>query len=319
MSIVDLGARLTIIQDLNLLGKYIKDFNQTNRPDIFLKNIKKLADKTLNSNYPFIIRNDFGTKITRSFGDPLMNKFLNTLDQIPEIKHKNILYDSRFIESFYNIIWPMLQGLGYSTQNFYDFILSIVDIINRITTVNYIIYDCRSTDIYNCGRAMIPLDLPPSKFLVFNTDDNTQMDLNVQMSYITSNENPQCLDLKEIDETQLKQYHPRYYKRILKEIKNLTSEYQIKIVEGVNILLKHKTLPIQISLALPSDYPNSAPSGIFNGLTISDVDTKKYTWSPISNMKTIIDRLVTKYNNEYFKKHLLVPTRVSYEKICNFK
>lgn len=135
-------------------------------------NIENFLTKLENFNYN-LAKLEF--KIDRNLDDSIMLSVLKELEKIPEIQNKEILYNERFIQAFYNIFWPLLSKLGVGTQNFYQFIEALIYELNRFTVKDYIIYDCHSTDKYNCGRAM---SIIKKGFLIYNTDEKGYMDIN---------------------------------------------------------------------------------------------------------------------------------------------
>ena len=199
------------------------------------------------------------------------------------------------MDFFYRIFWELISKLGVATQNFYDFIDTIVLQLNRITRQDYIITDCHSTDKYNCGRAMMFLDNNSNnKFLIYNTDSKGFMDINTQLMYLG------CDD-KKLKPGNLNIFG-KTFKRIQKEILMLEKDFIVKIYEnndGVKLVL-NRNKDIIITLNTPSNYPFESPSGTFNDLTISEIDLD---WNIRQNLKNIVDNLVYKYNNNKFPKH----------------
>ena len=227
-----------------------------------------------------------GFKINRDYID------LNELSKIPSIKNKKILYNERFIKSFYRIFWELISKLGIATYNFYDFIDKIVYEMNRITLQDYVISDCHSTDKYNCGRAMMILEgNGKTKFIIFNSD-NGIMDINTQLLYLGCEKNN--LNEKTTIES----------RRIVKEIQYLSKEFNVKVYQNgkdIKLVLVNIINPkIVIKINLPEKYPFESPSGTFNDLTISEIDID---WSVEKKLKDIVDKLMYKYNNKLFPKH----------------
>jgi hypothetical protein len=319
-----------LIRDLSQLDNYIKKFNVSGNTNDFLDDLEILSYKTSDSFYPYIIRSELGTKIVRSMEDKSMQSILNYINQLSSIDHKKILDNIEFINTFYNILWPMLQGLGYSTQNIHQFIPSFVGGINKITRPGYIVYDCRSTDVYNCGRAMIPIiGKSKTKLLIFNTDDSSQMDPNIYLDFNSQrnehnltehNLNKQTYNIGDWTHiSRIINENYKYPKRILKELEQLGREYDVSIdTISLNITLNSiNNNDITFIIKFPEDYPHSPPSGIFNGLTISDVDNYKYNWTPIKNLKIILKNILNKYYNNYYLDNninLKVPTKTLYDK-----
>ena len=212
-----------IINDMELLSTYINEYNLDDDVTKFLSNLKKLSIDIDESKYSKTMRNQIGFKVDRDINDPTdpVNQFITKLSNIQPInKNHDILYNDTFIQYFYIIFWNIIQGLGISTQNFYQFIQPIIDNLNNITTDDYVIYDCRSTDNYNCGRAMDIINIYPSKFLIFNTDDQAYFDMNVQTLYLDHHINQ---DNNVIND--LTGLYPRMHKRISKELSILSDDY----------------------------------------------------------------------------------------------
>lgn len=275
------------------LADIITNYNLTNNNISFINELK---------NFRFQI-NNLGFKVIR---DPLdsndpVNSVIKNLREIPTINDKEILYNDEFVKYFYEIFWDLIQKLGIATQNFYIFIDIIVFELNRITTPNYIIADCHSTDYYNCGRAMTIINKYLSKLLLFNTDEKGYMDANTQILYLD-----RCMinAEKPISIEEVKKYFFKYGNRIIKEILLLSKDFTVKLFinNQLTIRLTNKeNNNIKISFILPLDYPNVSPSGTFNDLTISDVDLN---WSNRESLLNVVHRLMYKYNNKKFPKHI---------------
>lgn len=226
-------------------------------------------------------------KKDRYFDDPVIQKTINILKSIPSIQNKEILYDSSFIKYFYDIFWNLIQRLGIGTQNFYVFIPIIVNELNRITVDNYVVYDCHSTDNYNCGRAMIIIDKSPSRLLIFNTDETGHMDVNTQLLYTSD---CKSVNGQEISLNEISLYFPKYYGRIKKEISMIIKKYKVKLRIS-NGVLKILIPDVFISLTLDSEYPFSSPSGTFKDMTISEIDLN---WSDRNTLLNVINTLLNK-------------------------
>ena len=224
---------------------------------------------------------------------------ISELKDIPPIDNKKILYNEKFIEYFYRIFWELIRKLGVATQNFYSFVEDIVFEINRITTKDYVLYDCHSTDNYNCGRAMIVLNKYPSQFLIFNTDDKGYIDEYTQYLYMGCPK-------KDYKDGNLPINYDKFEnrkKRVENEIKKLKKDFDIQVAQinnGIKLYLRRDK--ILITFTIPYNYPFEAPSGTFNDLSISDIDID-WELSSSLGLEKIIDKLMTKYNNNKFPKH----------------
>ena len=307
----------TILFTIDKFKQIIDDYNQDNNTTQFLESMNKLN----------ITFSTFGLKEIRDLRnseDPV-NQIISKISSVPIIQNRNILYDERFVQQFYNIFWNIIRTMGLSTENFYEFVPSIISALNKFTTDDYFISDCRSTDNYNCGRAMIIIGLYPTRFLIFNTDSNAKMDPNTQMEYLKyiqglcvnqlSND-PNTVSDNDFDSLE----KSGLTGRLSKELQRLSDKYQISIKKekhGWKVLLKNNTDSILFNI--PTDYPQQPPSGIFNGLTISDTDINLGdTWFPSNNLTQIIDRLVDKSARGLMPvpRVLKVPTKERLEKIC---
>ena len=336
-SILISGTNSFIIKDIYELGNIINRFNLNNDNVQFIGNLNEFSQRMNNSKtYARRIQGNIGEsggKVLRirNFSDPL-DKIFHHLSELPAIRDKNILTDSRFIELFYKIFWAILQGFGLSTVNLHDYIDDFINILNFVTVPNYVLYDCRSTNLYNCGRAMIPLPIPdnyyPSKFVIFNTGaDQDVMDQNVIDSYYGI-ENP---EFQVTSEDQIKNliniYYSKYSKRIINELRKL-NVYNIQVLETglprtpLEIVFKHQTKPVTVSLKLPIDYPYSKPFGVFNGYSISDTDINMSCrnkidkpWLPICRIQNILEYLELKFDQGRFDQNILVPTRFSLQNL----
>ena len=243
------------------MNKIIEDYNLNGNDELFLEQLEAFSFPKYN----------LGFKKDRNLHD-----FDRFFKDIPSIENKNILYDERFIKSFYRIFWGLISNLGIATQNFYIFVPEILENLNRITVTDYVIYDCRSTDYYNCGRAMSIIDKYPSRFLIYNSDHG-YMDLNTQILY-----NQGCIKIEKDKKEVLS-------KRIMKEVALLQKHYSVKVY-GRSIYLKRDKY--KITLHLPKNYPFESPYGTFNGRTISEIDLD---WKPEKTLLLLADKLIIKY------------------------
>jgi len=272
----------------------VTEYNRNENDDEFLNKL---------DNFSFFT-NEFTSlkfKMDRKSDDPTMNFILKSLKKIPSIRNKKILYNDRFINSFYRIFWDLLKKLGIGTQNFYDFIEKFVNELNRITVKDYIIYDCHSTDNYNCGRAMSIINKSPSRFLVYNTDDKGYMDENTQKMYLSclSDRN---VNLKDVDKKIIQNKYGKFSNRLIKEINSLKFKIKMEdLTKGIKLYLKNDQN--LITFFIPLDYPFSPPSGTFNDMTISEIDID---WNEKSSLKTIVDKLILKYKTNSFPKHKIL-------------
>jgi len=286
------------------MDKIVSEYNKTADDKEFLTNLEKFS----------FFMNEFNSlkyKMIREPNDPTMKFILKELEKIPKIKNGDILYNERFVKSFYRIFWDLLSKLGIGTQNFYDFIEALIYQLNRFTNKDYIIYDCHSTDKYNCGRAMSIINKHPSQFLIYNTDDKGYMDVNTQMNYMTCENLENRGKREKVDKKVIEKHYGRFAKRILKEIATF-KEFQVKMEEtnkGIMLYLSNSNEVKDIKeknlfrFLIPFDYPSSPPSGTFNDLTISEIDID---WKPNSSLREIIDRILTKQKRNEFPKHKLL-------------
>lgn len=294
---------MSVLTHLNNLNRHIKIYNETGDKKEFFDYLRVIANHVGNINYKI-----WGYKIVRddqNVDDPITQVF-NRFDDITPIYDKGILYDERFIKYFYEILWGLLKKIGMATENLHVYVPNFIKNINRITTDNYMIYDCRSTNQYNCGRAMIVVDKNNSRLLIFNTDDKGDMDINVQIDYVGAS----CEKLEPLNIDDIVKYYGSKHKRILAEIRKLSQKYAISLYDmkdGIRIVATNGD---NISFDLPLNYPNEPPSGTFNGLTISDVDIlSDGSWVP----STLLISIVNKIKN---KGLISVPTKKTLDKIC---
>ncbi len=328
---------LFMIKDIETLGEIITRYNQSVSSDVFLSDLTQLTnnmgDQTV---YARKVRDEIGTKVIRSANpkDPI-NQILYSLEDLPEIQDTKILDNNKFIHLFYMIMWTWLKALGYSTQNLYKFIDHYVFNLNKMTRPDYVLYDCQSTDPYNCGRAMIEIstsssNLPPthvsknSKFLIFNTGaDEDAMDQRVVNQYLGLEESFEPTGII----PDMFNNH-KYKKRIVKEISKLVGlgdlsgtdkvgEYQTQTLKTGDPNFPTKIVMVgenNISFSFPLDYPFSNPIGSYNGLTISDADINwscsDVGWNPSCDLKGIIDHLDKKFGNKIY-----IPTKITFDKV----
>lgn len=253
------------------MDKIIEKYNYDNNYEDLLNSLKNF---TFKEKIP-------GFKIERKLDDEYINIIIKNLEKIPEIKNKKILYDENFIKSFYKIFWNLLSRIAIATENFYIFLPFILYNLNRFTIEDYVINDCRSTDNYNCGRAMSIIKEGVSRFLIYNSI-NGQMDTKTQLLYLQG-----CNHLNEEEEEE----GMNYSNRIIKEIELLKKEFIVEL-KGKKILLKKGEY--RISFILPKEYPRESPFGFFNGRSISEVDIN---WFPQRRLIDIANELIIKYES----------------------
>lgn len=87
----------------------------------------------------------------------------------------DLIYDDKFIQLFFTVIWTTLRVTGIATQNISDFLDQITDIIRHITAPDYIIVHCDNPDRYYCGRALITIQHGKSRLLLFESDADGSM------------------------------------------------------------------------------------------------------------------------------------------------
>lgn len=325
-----------MVNDMRNLGKIIIKYNKNQDDDYFLEELTNFLNTVIiePKYYAKNVKNEIGmpygnitVKAERivDTNNPV-DLILHEMDRIPEIQNKNILENPKFIDLFYNIFWSFLMGIGFSTINLYDYIDKYIYNMNRITRDKYVIYDCRSTDLYNCGRAMLVIPRPdlfhPSKIVVFNTGaDEDVMDQGVIDYYLGININ---FEETPIDINLIKRKYPRYGNRIYKELTRM-NDYDIQIIETglsdapLKVGFRHKNKDITSFLSLPSDYPHKNPFGTYNGMSISDVDVNisctgesDKGWNPKCNLSTLLNYLENKYM-------IKVPTKESAFKLNQTK
>jgi len=320
MSILRPRSKLFITSDIEELGEIISQYNQNRNDDLFLRQLALFSERFKDPrSYSRTLVEKLGSKQTRTLGDPITSVF-DSLYGLPGIENEKILNNPQFIEYFYSIFWTILKAIGYATQNLYDWVEEYIDILNGLTIPNYVIYDCRSTHPYNCGRAMISIEKGSSRFVVFNTGaDEDVMDQNVISDYLGN-----TLEIP-FKSTSLSPDLFSFYKkasRIYKELSRLESEYKIQVLETKNpaapvkVVMIHRQDPIKIVLHFPTDYPYISPFGSYNGLTISDADIlvgcDLKTYNPRCNIKRIIDYLRAKLGT---KQYIRVPTRGTFDSL----
>jgi hypothetical protein len=270
------------------MDRIIFNYNENGDEEKFLKNL---------DNFSFFIES-LKYKMDRERDDPIILFILKSLEKIPSIKNKKILYNENFVKSFYRIFWHLISKLAIGTQNFYDFIEQIIFQMNRITVKDYVIYDCHSTDKYNCGRAMSIINKYPSQILVYNTDNKGHMDTNTQEMYLSCKNTHNKHNIEDVDNKIIEKHYGRFSKRVVKELSQM-KEFKIKMEEktdGIKFyFLKNKDL---ITFFLSNDYPLTSPSGTFNDMTISEIDLD---WNENSSLRKIVDKLMSKNN---FPKHI---------------
>jgi len=276
------------------------------------------------------IMRDFGgsKRVRKSLTDSRYEDLLNIVNIISKYEvinnDTNILYNDAFKSSIYNIFWPLLQVIGFSTENMGDVIDEIVTLFNKFTHPGYFLKDCSFTDNpnYSCGRAMISIDRKPAGFLIFNTASNAEMDPNVINKYYLSFEfEPECKYTINNEEMMNK-----LNTRIKKELTMLTNIYP-----DTNFCINNNEVTIIVKSASGNKYSytinniKTYPYGPFNpNLTVNDVNINLLklfglaAWSPAITLLMIIKKLgregrqIGGSNNEYTSRYLYLKSKQDY-------
>lgn len=175
-----------IITKLKYLSNIISEYNKENITKAeFLNLLEKNCARKFTKVFHFLeeerrYTSIYGFKVDRKLNiyTYKIGKILKEIENIPKIKDKNIFNDPSFLNSFYTIIEKILYLFGFTTQNIGDFVKYFKNIIDSITYKDFVLIDCGNNpnEKYNCGRAIMRIEIPPSKFLIFNTNDDGYID-----------------------------------------------------------------------------------------------------------------------------------------------
>ena len=169
---------------------YNLDYSKENVKDKFIHNLKKLR-----LSFRQLKDETYAYKL---IDDKLVVSIMRTsLDEIPSIEDKNILFTEDFLNVFNDILESILFINAFRIGNIGKYIQEFIESINNITISNYVISDCSNVnkDIkskfsdkiseydYNCGRAIMQINKENSRFLIFNTRDDALPDLEIVNKY----------------------------------------------------------------------------------------------------------------------------------------
>ena len=276
------------------IGNSISQYNNDNSEEKFIKNLndnfgrlkeieKIYKNEFHNMDFNYIFAGQMDSKLERDVNFPnLTNKkgldsIYGAVNNYEEIRNKNILYEAKFIEIFYDIIWYLLMLTGFSTKNMGDCINKIVSIFNKFTIYNYFIIDCSFSPSrrYNCGRALIVISNDNKtlhKFLIFNTDKNANMDYKMitkwnHIKYTIKLISPNDLDPKMPNTTRIKKEYAKLsndmkmYKNSSDQIVIFNNEYKFILEHNYPkrdrnsypISFFYKDKEIDLTLLIPED------------------------------------------------------------------
>jgi hypothetical protein len=169
----------------------ILSYNLINDKNLFLGNLAELSSKFMEFKKVSL------KKIVKSLNNVFPLSFIYKIEELPVIENKDILVNQEFLNIFHNILESIIYINAFNIANIGDFIDMLINYFNKITLPEYIILDCDklsketkskvieeiSMYSYNCGRSVMQISKKNSRFLIFNTNDDGQMDVNIIKKY----------------------------------------------------------------------------------------------------------------------------------------
>lgn len=185
------------ILNLELFRVTILSYNLEQKNDKLYSNLDTLR-KELNK----IVFTSVKTKLDKNFFRREENKnnatykMVKVLETFEPFSNKEVLYQEKIVNVLQDIFEKILYTTAFRITNIGDFIDYIVSLFNHITIVDYFKIDCSRLDRkpsaddgeitnydYNCGRAMMQVSEGPTKFLIFNTNNDAMPDLFILTKY----------------------------------------------------------------------------------------------------------------------------------------
>jgi len=162
---------------------YQKIYNVGNIHELSPNEKNKLDTLKSNTNNEFNKRYGFKVKYDDIKKIPIYKYLLSTIEKYEQIRVHDIVYSQQFNNYFYMLFIPVFRQTGYSIENMHEIIDDMINIFNKFTHKDYIIKQCARNDYY-CGRAFVPINIYPSKFLICNTVEPALVDKYMPVAYL---------------------------------------------------------------------------------------------------------------------------------------
>lgn len=220
--------------DIQLFKTSIMSYNIDKDKEKFFHNLKNLQRE--NTVYPIKLY------VSVNENQKLLKPIID-LENFDPIEDKDIIYDKKFLEHIHNIFEKIIYNIALSIENIGSYVERIQQSFNKIFIENYFLIDCSTiknmnTPIeeggktsyynYNCGRGFMQIKEGQSRFLIFNTNNNAMLDIDIVNKYnktgvifsekIFNVEYPVNSSLLETEEYD-------NFKKELKELKEIDKDY----------------------------------------------------------------------------------------------
>lgn len=226
--------------NLQIFKTAIMSYNVKDDKESFYQNLENLNKNISEKDYIYL------KKIIKEQKSEFLKPIIE-LENFEPIIDKKIIYEKKFLELIHNIFEYIIYNIAFLLGNIGDFVKTIITNLNKIFIENYFLLDCSNLkDInssvikelssyqYNCGRGFMQIEKGPSRFLIFNTNDDALLDIEIVNKYkdkdLSTEFSPIIFNVNfPVDEKNIK--NTEEYKKFNNELE------KIKEVENKGILL----------------------------------------------------------------------------------
>lgn len=250
------------ILNLELFRVIILSHNVDQKNDKLYTNLDTLRKDLNKIEFPSIKK-----KLDKDFFRREENKYNSTykmvkvLETFEPFSNKEVLYQEKIINVLQDIFEKILYTTAFRITNIGDFIDYIVSLFNHITISDYFKIDCSRLNRnpldydntitnydYNCGRAMVQISEGPTKFLIFNTNNDGVPDLFILSKYSQE----EYFDLEITENSSSKDMI--IFKNELLKIKNISNEeidFLFELFNKIKNSLYKKNVEMKYQLKIP--------------------------------------------------------------------
>jgi hypothetical protein len=239
--------------NIQLFKTIIMTYNYDKDKEKFFENLKTLES-------------DFIT-VDAAKSDVYANKNQDMLRPIIDLEcfypivDKHIIYEKKFLEHAHTIFEKIIYNIAFLIKNIGAYIERLQKSLNKIFIENYFLLDCSNIkDMntpflegekvsyydYNCGRGFMRIEEGSSRFLIFNTNNDAMLDINIVNKYNKTGVifSEKIFNVKyPVDSNLLKSDEYKNFKKELKEMKEIDTEYDNMFLNfskktGYNVIYK---------------------------------------------------------------------------------
>lgn len=175
--------------DIQLLKTSIMAYNINKDKEKFFLNLKNLQRKINISPTKLYVSDNENQHLLK----PII-----ALESFDPIEDKNIIYDREFLTHVHTIFEKIIYNIAFLIENIGAYIERLQKSLNKIFIENYFLLDCSNIkDMnmpflegekvsyydYNCGRGFMQIEEGPSRFLIFNTNNDAMLDIDIVNKY----------------------------------------------------------------------------------------------------------------------------------------